>query len=181
MLNSLMKIEGLNELPGNSLKSDCAENAGSIMAKEENAIFTNMCMVYDGDKVLVQDRLDPDWPGVTFPGGHVEPEESFVDSVIREVYEETGLTIENPRLCGVQQWTRVDGGARYIVLFFKTDKFHGELKSSDEGEVFWINRSDIEQYVLADGFEGMLEVFENDELSENYYWFEDNRWKVENK
>lgn len=73
------------------------------MARAESAIFTNMCMIYD-DKgnILVQDRKNPDWPGITFPGGHVEPGESFVCSVIREVKEETGLDIENPQLCGIK-------------------------------------------------------------------------------
>lgn len=48
------------------------------MARTENAIFTNMCMVYDGrGNILVQDRKDPGWPGLTFPGGHVEPGEAF--------------------------------------------------------------------------------------------------------
>ena len=43
------------------------------MSRSEPAIFTNMCMICDGHgNVLVQDRRNPDWPGVTFPGGHVE-------------------------------------------------------------------------------------------------------------
>ena len=75
------------------------------MAREEKAVFTNMCMVTDGNgNVLVQDRLNPDWPGITFPGGHVEPCESFTQSVIREVFEETGLTVEDPVLCGTKQF-----------------------------------------------------------------------------
>ena len=65
------------------------------MARREEVIFTNMCMVYDGERVLVQDRRDPRWQGITFPGGHVEYGESFTDAVIREVYEETGLTIRS--------------------------------------------------------------------------------------
>ena len=69
------------------------------MARSEQAIFTNLCMIYDDNgNILVQDRADPGWPGLCFPGGHVEPGESFVESVIREVREETGLTIENPIL-----------------------------------------------------------------------------------
>ena len=64
------------------------------MARTEKAIFTNLCMVYDDrGNILVQDRKNPDWKGVTFPGGHVEKDESFTDAVIREVFEETGLTI----------------------------------------------------------------------------------------
>ena len=43
------------------------------MAQRETVVLTNMCMIYDHEgNVLVQDRLDPNWPGVTFPGGHVE-------------------------------------------------------------------------------------------------------------
>ena len=51
------------------------------MAQEETAISTNMCMITDGERILVQDRKDPAWSGITFPGGHVEPGESFVESV----------------------------------------------------------------------------------------------------
>ena len=66
------------------------------MNRRETVEFVNMCMIQNGDKVLVQDRVSPDWPGITFPGGHVERGESFVDAVIREVREETGLTISKP-------------------------------------------------------------------------------------
>ena len=151
------------------------------MAREELTIITNMCMIYDEDKILVQDRLDPKWPGITFPGGHVEAYESFIDSTIREVFEETGLIISNLKLCGIKQWTHKEGKYRYIVLFYKTSSFSGELKSSDEGKVFWIKRKDIDKYVFAEGFKSMLEVFENDNLSENYHWYENNEWHCHNK
>ena len=63
--------------------------------RTETVTLTNMCMVYDDEgNVLVQDKVDKKWSGLTFPGGHIEKGESFVDSVIREVYEETGLTLE---------------------------------------------------------------------------------------
>jgi len=149
------------------------------MARTEAVVLTNMCMVCDGNKILVQDRLDPDWPGITFPGGHVEPCESFVRSAIREVYEETGLEISGLRLCGMKQFTHRNGSYRYIVFFYKTNRFSGELRSSAEGRVFWIDRADLHNYTLADGFEEMLEIFENDALSENYHWF-DGQWHCEN-
>ena len=138
------------------------------MARRETVTLTNMGMIYDGEgNILVQDRLDPNWPGVTFPGGHVEPAESFTKVVIREVWEETGLTIEAPRLCGLKQFIE-DDGTRYIVLLYKTNKFSGELRSSDEGRVFWIRRSELERYRLPVSFDQMIRVFEDDSIGEQY-------------
>ena len=148
------------------------------MAREEKAVFVNMCMITDGEKVLVQDRKNPDWPGVTFPGGHVEKEESFVAAVIREVYEETGLTIQDPVLCGTKQFQTKDD-ARYVVFFYKASRFSGELKSSEEGEVFWIDREKLTDYPLAPDMEAMVQVMESESLSEFYYYKEDGRWKYQ--
>ena len=148
------------------------------MSRAEQAIFTNLCMVYDHDgNILVEDRKDPDWPGLCFPGGHVEPGESFVESVIREVWEETGLTIENPRLCGTKQF-QTRKGERYVVFFYKTDRFSGTLKSSDEGDVFWIPRTDLHKYTLCPDFPEMVRVFEEDDLSEFIYYTENGDWKL---
>ena len=68
------------------------------MHKAEKCILTNICLIYKDDQILVIDRKKKDWPGLTFPGGHVERNENFNDSVIREVYEETGLKIKKPIL-----------------------------------------------------------------------------------
>ena len=59
------------------------------MARTEKVIMTNMCMVFSEHRVLVQDKRDDDYSGITFPGGHVERGESFTDAVIREVWEES--------------------------------------------------------------------------------------------
>lgn len=146
------------------------------MDRTETVILTNMCMVYKENKILVQNRVDPDWSGVTFPGGHVEKSESFTDAVIREVYEETGLTISNPQLCGIKDWPE-DDGSRYIVLLYKTDKFTGEIKSSSEGEVFWTDLEGFHELPLASGMKDMLKVFLDDNLSEFYFYNENNNWK----
>lgn len=49
------------------------------MARTEKVIMTNMCMVFSENRVLVQDKTDDDYSGITFPGGHVERGESFTD------------------------------------------------------------------------------------------------------
>ena len=148
------------------------------MSRAEQVILTNLCMVCDNaGNILVQDRKDPSWPGICFPGGHIEPGESFVESVIREVREETGLTIENPVLCGTKQFP-TEKGERYVVFFYRTNCFSGELKSSEEGEVFWIPRADLAGYRMVDDFLDMVKVFEQDNLSEFYYYMENGDWKL---
>lgn len=139
------------------------------MSRAEPVILTNMCMVTDNQgNVLVQNRKDPNWPGIVFPGGHVEPGESFVDSVIREVREETGITVLNPSLCGVKHfWTRE--GERYIVFLFRANSFEGTLQSSDEGEAMWIPRSELFNQNCAENFDHLVKIFEDDEISELLY------------
>lgn len=138
------------------------------MSRCEKAILTVLCMVYDGNKILLQDRVKKDWHGLTFPGGHVEKEESFVQAAIREIYEETGLTIREPKLCGVKQF-QTDEDERYIVMLFKTDKFEGSLVSSDEGEMRWIDRDSLNTFGLVDDFMDLLKVFDSDCYSEFMY------------
>ena len=147
------------------------------MAKKELCVLTNMVMVQDGQgRVLVQRRSDKGWPGCTFPGGHVEPGEPFLDSAVREVREETGLTVENLQLCGIKQWTQPGGEYRYIVFLYKTNCFSGEVTSSDEGEAFWCPREELESLNLAEGFDIMLPVFENDGTAEVFYTIENDEW-----
>ena len=142
--------------------------------------MTNMCMVFDGNKVLVQDKTDDDYSGITFPGGHVEKGESFTDAVIGEGFEETGLTISSPQLCGIKDWMEEDG-TRYMVLFYKTDKFEGTVTSSEEGEGFWTTLEEMKQKKLAYGMDKMLEVFLDETISEYFFYKEDGKWVEELK
>ncbi len=145
--------------------------------RTERVELTNMCMIYNGEEVLVQERASSDWQGLTFPGGHVEREESFVGAVIREVYEETGLKIEKPALCGVKQW--IEENRRYIVLCYKTDRFEGEIHSSNEGKVYWMPLKTMRRSGerLASGMESMMNLFTDDSVSEEYDWLENGKWK----
>lgn len=135
----------------------------------EKAVFTNMVMIEDGKgNVVVQDRQKKSWNGIVFPGGKVEPEESFAQSAIREVKEETGLTVSNLQLCGVKQFQTEKEG-RYIVFLYKTQTFKGDLISSEEGEVKWLPLESLEHQNLAPSFHYMLEVFLDDSLSEIHH------------
>ena len=126
-------------------------------------------------KVLLQKPTND--TGCAFPGGHVEPGESFVRSAIREVKEETGLDIENPRLCGIKQFY-TKAGERYVVFFYKANRYTGALTSSDEGEVFWVSRDKLHTYPLVSDFMEMVKVFESDDLSEFYYYKENGEWNL---
>ena len=142
------------------------------MARMEEVELTNMCMVCDGKgNVLVQNKKgDRTWHGWNFPGGHVEQGEFVTPSVIREVREETGLTIENPKLCGIKEFQKEQVGKRFIVFLYVASRFSGELRSSAEGDVFWYPLSELKRSKeLADGFSEMLPVFTSDEISEVFY------------
>lgn len=146
------------------------------MGREERAEFTNMCMISDeAGNMLVLDRQNPDWPGVTFPGGHVEPGESFTASVIREVREETGLTVEDPVLCGIKQF-QTESDARYVVFFYKATRYSGTLRSSDEGAVYWVPRQELQKQKLSVDMMEMVRVMESETLSEFYYYKENGNW-----
>lgn len=143
------------------------------MSRTTPTILTNLCMVEDleNGKVVLQYR-SPErykkWSGYAFPGGHIEEGESLAESVIREVYEETGLTIVDPKLVAVKDWSLDDGG-RYIVFCYKATEFTGQLRSSEEGEVSWVEKDQLEQLDLSYDMLPLLEVMEDPDLSEYYY------------
>ena len=146
------------------------------MEERQRVILTNMCMVSDGSRVLVENRKDPGWPGIAFPGGHVEAGESLTASVIREIREETGLLIENPRLCGMKDWEEEDG-TRIVVLLYAAEKFTGEIHASEEGEVFWMEKRDLPRAALAYGMLDTVKVFVDSGISEFYFYEDAGVWK----
>lgn len=147
--------------------------------RTENVELTVLCLVHQNGKYLVQDRAKGDWKGIALPGGHIERGESIVDAVIREMKEETGLTIRNPRLCGVKQFPIADG--RYLVFLFETDEFEGVLRSSDEGEMFWIAKEELSKVRLVDGFCDVLSVMLDESLTEIQYVVDGEDWKAVKK
>ena len=122
------------------------------MSRAEQAIFTNLCMVYDdAGNILVQDRQAQDWPGICFPGGHVERNESFVRAAIREVYEETGVSIKNPKYRGIITFVSDVWGTEFMHLFTATE-FDGEINyDCNEGKLEWVKKEIIPTLPIWEG------------------------------
>ena len=146
------------------------------MRRTENVELTVLCLIQDGDRVLLQNRVNKDWKGYALPGGHVEPGESFVDAVKREMKEETGLEIINPKLTGIKQFPIESG--RYIVLLFKTEQFYGEVVSSEEGQMEWIDCSRLSEIDTVDDLDELLRVINDPELTEFQYLVDGDTWTV---
>lgn len=142
----------------------------------ESIELMNVCMLVDEqNRMLVQDRTDPSWPVLCFPGGHVEAGENCLEAVIREMQEETGLTILSPYLVGIKEWMRKDG-ARAMVLLYRADAYEGTLISSEEGENRWMTREEIIQHPRGQNLLDFLPVYDNERITEMYYEKADDGW-----
>lgn len=146
------------------------------MSRTERVELTVLCLVRRGDAYLLQDRVKKEWQGFTLPGGHVERGESIVGAVVREMKEETGLTVLNPKLCGVKQFPIEQG--RYLVFLFCADRFEGELISSEEGEMHWVKATELSKIKTVDDFDELLQAMLDDDFNEFQYVVEDGEWKV---
>ena len=144
--------------------------------RTENAELTVLCLIQDGNRVLLQNRVKNDWKGYTLPGGHVEAGESFVDAVVREMKEETGLSIKNPRIVGIKHFPMENG--RYIVLLFKATEFEGTVVSSEEGEMEWISLDDLSAINAVEDFHDLMKVMNDPDLNEFQYTIENGEWIV---
>ncbi|MDO5079067.1 MAG: 8-oxo-dGTP diphosphatase [Streptococcus minor] len=141
------------------------------MPRSQEVILNNMCLIEDEQGNIVIQKRDPKryaWSGVALPGGHIEAGESLHGAVVREVYEETGLTISNPRLVGMKHWHTKEG-TRYLVFLYRTKDFTGEIQSTEEGEIKWVPRKDLVKLDLAYDMLNLLRVFEEEALSELFY------------
>ena len=149
------------------------------MDRTLKAELTNMCLVKDKDgRVLLQMRTKHDWPGWTLPGGHVEKGENLVQSVIREVKEETGLSISNPVLKGLMEFKTLKGQDMYIVFLYETDEFVGELKDSIEGHLIFEKRENIKEEQWAMDMDSIWQIYDNDSLTDIIFYKDENgEWK----
>lgn len=152
-LNQLILKQGIPfPLTTSQLNLDEVEKTNK-KHKQKDTKLTIMCMVYNSDgSFLVENRLKKDWPGLTFPGGHVEDNETIEHACIREMKEETGLTISNLECMGHIEWNEFGDGVRHLAILYRTKHYKGSIKSSKEGSVFFIKKEDIPKYELSNDF-----------------------------
>ena len=79
------------------------------------------------------------WNGL---GGKFEAGETPEECVIREILEESGLSIQNPKLCGLLIFPNFKGNDWYVFVF-TAHEFSGELIDSPEGRLEWIPNEKI--------------------------------------
>ena len=152
--------------------ADLMKGLGAV-AKEDRPA---MGKVINEFKVLVEEKVGEYAGGIIFPGGHVEEHEPIVDSVIREIKEETGLDIKNPTLCGVKDWINEDG-SRYVVFLFRADRFSGQLASSAEGQVFWMEKDQVLKSNWIWHMDGLMSIMAEGRYSELFLDSADD-WKA---
>lgn len=132
--------------------------------------MTNMVMIQNKKtgEVLVQERIKS-WKGLSFPGGHIEENESIVESAIREIKEETGLTVKNLKYCGIIHWLNNKTFDRYLVFLFKTSDYEGELMTeSNEGKNIWISVDELKATPSENQMPQYLPMFLEDKYSEAF-------------
>jgi len=132
------------------------------MTRTQPVELVTMIMVTDPTtgKVLVEDKVNVPWKaGHSFPGGHVEVGESCAAAAMREVFEETGLTLAAVDFCGTCEWFSADRQQRKLGLLYRGDRFTGKIKASDEGPIYWLEPTALTTENSAESLLTLLKVF----------------------
>ena len=127
---------------------------------------TTLCYVLKDDKVLMLHRvkkkndLNHDkWIGI---GGKFEQDESPDECLLREAWEETGLTLTSWKCRGIVTFlTNGPYDGEYMYLF-TADGFEGELKECNEGDLQWVSRDFLDQLPKWEGDRIFLDLLWQD-------------------
>lgn len=127
--------------------------------------LTTLCYIEKDEKYLMlhrvkkkNDQSHDKWLGV---GGHFEEGESPEECILREVKEETGLTLTGYRYRGLVTFVSDECENEYMHLFTATD-YEGELTDCDEGELVWIPKSEVYSLNLWEGDKIFFRLLEED-------------------
>ena len=120
------------------------------MKRTEEVELTVLCLIQKENKYLLQNRVKSDWRGFTMPGGHIEAGESIVDAVVREMKEETGLTLTSYQFRGIVTFLYNDNEAEYMCLYTASG-FYGEMIPCNEGELKWVKKEEVLSLNLWEG------------------------------
>ncbi|MBR5529540.1 MAG: 8-oxo-dGTP diphosphatase [Oscillospiraceae bacterium] len=114
---------------------------------------TSLCYITQGDQVLMLHRVKKEkdinkdkWIGI---GGKFLPDETPQACVLREAFEETGLTLTEYAFRGIVDFYS-DAGDEQMYLFTATD-FEGDLKECDEGDLQWVSREFLYSLPMWEG------------------------------
>jgi len=113
---------------------------------KKTPVLSTLCHIIKDDCYLMMHRVKKEndinkdkWIGV---GGKFEYGESPEECLLREVKEETGLTLLNYKFRGIVTFCYGEDVVEYMHLF-DADKFEGELTKCDEGELVWVPIKDV--------------------------------------
>ncbi len=116
--------------------------------------LTTLCYIENGDAYLMLHRVSKKhdvnkdkWIGV---GGHFEQDESPEECLLREVKEETGLTLTRYRLRGIVTFICAGWETEYMFLY-TADGYEGEITDCDEGTLEWVKKSELGRLKLWEG------------------------------
>lgn len=131
--------------------------------------MTTLCYVEKEDCYLMMHRVSKKndvnrdkWIGI---GGHFEEGESPEECLLREAYEETGLTLTSYRFRGLVTFTQEGYGTEYMCLY-TADEFYGTMKECEEGILEWVQKEEIDKLNLWMGDRIFLKL-----LAENAPFF----------
>lgn len=125
--------------------------------------LTTLCYIEKDDSYLMLHRIKKEndinkdkWIGV---GGHFEPDETPEECLLREVKEETGLTLNAWKLRGIITFMSNEFHTEYMFLY-TADDFSGELSECTEGVLEWVDKSDIYTLPIWEGDKIFLKLLE---------------------
>ena len=130
--------------------------------------LATLCYIKKNNQTLMlhrvkkeNDRHKGKWNGL---GGKFEAGETPEECVIREVKEESGLDIINPKLHGFISFPAFDEIQDWFVFLFSSSDFSGEIIDSDEGNLHWVDDENLTSLNLWEGDKIFMDWLKRDDF-----------------